>query len=370
LGAFSRARKTVSPLCIYCRLILGPDTRRAHVVPQALGGRLFSTEICCSDCNNALSPLESTLCDALREGSAALRARHADNKPIRAKIQIGEKHYDYADGVGNERLPKPVYDATTRTLTFPLPGGAEKQAEAIAQVLWKQGADPSAIDQGKLIIEPDVTFNIRPYPPTPTRIAWKLDLGHVEHMRVLTKMALELFAIRRPDDARRGCLLQARQFIKRGYGTLPVRFDALSPGSGLFDGRPIPILSHAVEVWSHQTKLNFRVTLFGGLHATGSLTQAWDGPPVSVAYALDPTEPATQIHIDRAEDGPPLRLWIPGMAREVFDAFALWFEEQTKLISERVTSEPWSPPDDPDLGRLRPMIERAYEELRRTKQRG
>ncbi len=70
------------PLCICCRGHLGPDTARAHVIPQCLGGRLWSTSICCTGCNNALSKLENDLCSALREPSAALGARNADNHPI------------------------------------------------------------------------------------------------------------------------------------------------------------------------------------------------------------------------------------------------------------------------------------------------
>jgi hypothetical protein len=95
--------------------------------------------ICCTSCNNALSPLENDLSAALRTPSAALRARDAENKPIRAEIEADGKTYDYSDGVGIERMPPPKYDRGTRSLMRALPGGADAQAEVIAKMLWGPG---------------------------------------------------------------------------------------------------------------------------------------------------------------------------------------------------------------------------------------
>src|SRR5438445_13829873 len=132
---------TTTALCIYCRAPLTPETVRAHVIPQCLGGRLWSTTTCCNDCNNAISPLENELCKALREPSAALRARDAENQPIRAKVEADGKTYDYADGLGNQRLPGPKYKDSE--LVFPLPGDADELADVIARQLWRNHLTPA-----------------------------------------------------------------------------------------------------------------------------------------------------------------------------------------------------------------------------------
>jgi hypothetical protein len=325
---------------------------------------LSSVTICCTGCNNAIGRSENDLCSALREASAALGTRDADNHPITAEIEANGKKYAYSDGMGVERMPPLKHEAGA--LVFPLPGGSDEQASAIAKRLWNAGLTPRALDDGKLRIEPDNTFHIRPHPPRSAVLNWVAVLGTTEHMRVVMKMALELLAYVRSDDARRwGVLRTARRYIRwsEDDGTLPVRFDALSHGSGLFREADLPQLAHAVEVWTHRRNLHFRVTLFGGLHITGSLTTQWDGPPFTVAHALDPTQPRLRTDRRTESDGPPLGVYHVGLKQQALDTFAAWFLDRTKEVSARAALRPWEPPVTPDLIQLRPLIEKEYAAL-------
>ncbi len=55
-----------------------------------------------------------------------------------AEVTANGKKYDYADGLGEERLPAPKYEHESKRFVFPLPGGTENQAKAIAKRLWEQ----------------------------------------------------------------------------------------------------------------------------------------------------------------------------------------------------------------------------------------
>jgi hypothetical protein len=358
---------TTPPLCIYCRTPLGPETRRAHVIPQCLGGRLWSTTICCNDCNNAISPLENELCKALREPSAALRARDAENQPIRAQVEADGKTYDYTDGLGNLSLPAPEFKEGK--LVFPLPGDPDKLADIIAHHLWRNGLTPGALDTGTIGIEPDQTFHIKPHPPERRMLFSRLEVGTPAQMRVVMKMALELLALLRPDDARRWDVLRpARLYVREGVddGMLPARFDALSE-AGLFQADEVPRLSHAVEVCTNRQNLHYRVTFFGGLHVTGSLSTRWNGSAFCIGHALDPQKPGRYVTKNAESDGPALGLYHPGLKKQAFDKFEAWFMARTLEISDEATSRPWKAPGAPDLVALRPAIEEKFAALLKRK---
>lgn len=355
-------------LCIYCRAPLGPRTTFAHVIPSCLGGRLRSRTICCTTCNNAISPAENSLCSALREASVAVGARDGDNQPVHAEVTWNGKVYDYSDGLGEQRLPAPKYERGS--LVFSLPGKPKEQAAVIAKQLWAARLTANALDDGRFRIEPNTTFNIQPHPPTPARLDWAAVLGTTEHMRVVMKMALELLAYVRPEDARRwGSLRDARLYVRsaKEEHPLPARFDALSEGSGILAAEDLPQLAHAVEVWTHRRNLNYRVTLFGGLHVTGPLATSWTGPAFSIAHGLDPTQPSIRLDRSASTDGASLGVYHPTVKQQTFDKFREWFLARTLEIAERVGKRPWAPPAAPDLALLRPLIDAEFAKLLKRK---
>lgn len=185
-------------------------------------------------------------------------------------------------------------------------------------------------------------------------------------MRVLMKMALELLAVVRPEDARRwSSLRDARRYVRWAEETrpLPARFDAVSAGAGVFAPGDLPLLAHAVEVWTRNRTLSYRVTLFGGLHVTGPLTTAWDGPSFSIAHALDPTKPSVRVDRQTTSDGPPLDVYHAGLKQQAFDKFKEWFLARTLELSEQVSRRLWSPPLEPDLAQLKPLVEAEFAKL-------
>ena len=333
-----------------------------------VSSRRSATTICCNDCNNAISPLENDLCKALRTPSAALRALDAENQPIRAEVEADGRIYDYADGLGNQRLPAPKYE--DGELAFPLPGDPNELAEVIADQLWRNHLTPAALDTGTIRIEPDRTFHIKPHPPERKMLFSRLEVGTDAHMRVVVKMALELLAYLRPDDARRWDVLRpARLYVRDGVddGTLPARFDALSDGAGLFGADEVPQLAHAVEVWTYRKNLHYRVTLFGGLHVTGSLSTRWNGQAFSIGHALDPQQPGRNLTKNTKSDGPALGVYHPELKKQAFAKFEEWFMPRTLDISGEITARLWLAPGPPDLVSLRPAIENRFAALLKRK---
>ena len=59
--------------------------------------------------------------------------------------------YDYAAGLGNERLPPPDYEKGE--LVFPLPGDPDEVAGVIAYQLWRNCLTPAALDTGTMRID-------------------------------------------------------------------------------------------------------------------------------------------------------------------------------------------------------------------------
>jgi hypothetical protein len=283
-------------------------------------------------------------------------------------VEADGKTYDYADGLGDQRLPAPKYE--DGELVFPLPGDPDKLAEVIAYQLWSHHKTPAALDTDTIRIEPDRTFHIKPYPPERKMLFSELKVGTDPHMRVVVKMALELLAYVRPDDARRWDVLRpARLYVRDGVddGTLPVRFDALSDGAGLFRADEVPQLAHGVEVWTHGQNLHYRVTFFGGLHVTGSLSTRWTGPAFSIGHALDPQQPSRCVTRNTESDGPALGVYHRELKTHAWDKFEEWFMARTLEISEEVTSRPWQAPGAPDLVALRPAIEKKFAALLKRK---
>jgi hypothetical protein len=120
-------------------------------------------------------------------------------------------------------------------------------------------------------------------------------------------------------------------------------------------------------VWTSRQNLHYRVTFFGGLHVTGSISTRWHGSPLSIGHALDPQQPARNVTTKAESDGPSLGLYHPELKKSAFDKFEAWFMARTLEISEEVTSRPWQAPGAPDLAALRPAIEEKFAALLRRR---
>ena len=345
--------------CLYCRAELTATTKLAHVMPEALGGRRQSREICCSDCNQAFAPLEADLGEALRLAGAHLGAKTGDGRALTKELTIDGLTCQGSAGRAEVQVPGPTFDQTRKCVRFALPAGRESQARLIAWNLWQQGKSPAAIDVGEFVLEPDpqaspANLGCRVFPS-------RLHIGGSEHKRVLAKMALELLAHRRPALARQYSLLKARRFARYGEGEIRLMPDAASEGSGLGSSREPSPAAHATEVWSHQNLLLMRITLFGEMKFTGTLTDAWEGPPVRVAYALDPITPKRMSLLCDDVDGPKLALWHEGVRQEAIQAFEGHYDRMSRGVAAAVVSVERE--SAPDLAELRPLIEAEYESI-------
>jgi len=301
-------------VCIYCKATLTPATKKAHVWPASMGGRLAPRDTNCDACNNALGVVEDNLRESLSHSFSSVGAVNDEREPIAVNVEFAGREFELADGNALMEVEGATFDRATKTMVVPLPAGLDNQAEALAKAMHSHGLGPDDVD--RLNLAPG---NPGPALPTgPPRNEHDLSLGgSIEHKRVFVKMALELLAFHRHDLAMRGELSEARRFARHGTGTFRGKPDTRSVGSGQLGSITLPEVYNAIEVWSHRRAVFFRVVFLGPLVFTGTLTTEWSGDPFRATYAFDARNPPPPV-ASRFEigDGPNLAVWFDGMVEE------------------------------------------------------
>ena len=151
--------------CIYCKALLTSATRKAHVWPASLGGRLWSRGICCDECNNAISSAEDNLRESLSHAFASVGATNDEQEPIKVAIEFAGRDFVLADGNADMQVAGSTFDRDTKTLVGPLPAGLEAQVERWAKLMWSHGLGPEDVD-GNLQLAPGDPGPILPTGPT------------------------------------------------------------------------------------------------------------------------------------------------------------------------------------------------------------
>lgn len=338
--------------CIYCKATLHSKTRRAHVWQASLGGRLFSREICCDDCNNAISPAEDGLGAALRSAYATVGAKADDGKPVKILLRYADRDFVLANGFADMQVNGARFDRARNSFIVPLPAGLKNQVEALAKVMQSHGLGPEDVVRLKLEAgDPEPTLPTGPIPQ-------EFDLsvgGSIEHKRVFVKMALELLAFHRHDLAVRGELSEARRFARHGTGTFRGKPDTRSSGSGLLAQGPCPEVYNAIEVWTFGSSVFFRAVFLGPIVFTGTLTTEWSSERFRAAYAFDARDPGTRlVHRLIEGDGYNLSIWTDSMKEEAtVNVIAALGSTSLSLAQSKVL-----PPREalPDIEQLRTLV--------------
>lgn len=359
-------RGALSTNCIYCKALLTSATRKAHVWPASLGGRLWSRGICCDECNNAISSAEDNLRESLSHAFASVGATNDEQEPIKVAIEFAGRDFVLVDGNADMQVAGSTFDRDTKTLVGPLPAGLEVQAERWAKLMWSHGLGPEDVDSN-LQLAPEDPGPI--LPTGPTRRDYDLSVGgRIEHKRVFIKMALELLAYYRHDLVIRGELSEARRFARHGTGTFRGKPDTRSEGSGLLGVEPRPDVFNAIEVWSAGKSVFFRVVFLGPIVFTGTLTTEWHGDPFRAAYAFDARNPANVIARGYTEgDGPSLAIWFDRVKDEsVANAVAALEAISLRLAESRIPL-PREPP--PDINVLREAVKARLAKMPPKKKR-
>jgi hypothetical protein len=350
--------------CIYCKALLSSATRKAHVWPASMGGRLRSRSICCDECNNAFSPHEDNLRESLSHAFASVGATNTKHEAIKVVLKFEGRDFVLADGNADMQVAGSRFDRDTKTLEMPLPAGLKTQAEQLAKLLSSHGFGSEDVDDILQLAPGDLA----PVLPTgPTRREYDLSVGgRIEHKRVFIKMALELLAYHRHDLAVRGELSEARRFARHGTGTFRGKPDTRSEGSGLLGVEPRADVFNAVEVWSMGKSVFFRVVFLGPLVFTGTLTTEWQGNPFRAAYAFDARNPTNEIAQTYTEgDGPNLAIWFDGVKDEsVANAVAALEAISLKLAESK---PPLAQEPPPDLNVLREAVKAQLAKLQKRR---
>ncbi len=357
----------MAKVCIYCKSTLTSTTRKAHVWPASMGGRLAPRDTNCDACNNAMSPLEDHLRESLSHSFASVGAVNDDRDPIAVTLEFAGREFVFADGNAVMQVGGRRFERESKSMVVPLPAGLEKQAEVLAKAMHSHGLGVDDVD--RLNLAPGDPEPALPIGPTRNEHHLKLG-GPIEHKRVFVKMALELLAFHRHDLAMRGELSEARRFARDGTGTFRSKPDTRSAGSGLFASISLPEVFNSIEVWSHGRAVFFRVVFLGPLVFTGTLATVWCGDPFRAIYAFDARDPAPPIaSLFEACDGPNLAVWFEGMVEEtVAQAVSALGAISLRLAQSKAPVVRELPPD---LNKLRSAVKErlASMPVRRTRAR-
>jgi hypothetical protein len=110
-------------VCIYCKAGLTPTSRRAHVWPASMGGRLAPRDTSCDACNNALGPVEDNLRESLSHTFASVGATNDDRTPIEVTIEFAGREFILADGNAVMQVAGSHFDRETKSMIVPMPAG-------------------------------------------------------------------------------------------------------------------------------------------------------------------------------------------------------------------------------------------------------
>lgn len=196
-------------LCFYCAAPLTEANRSlAHVVPNSLGGRLASFEICCASCNNSFTSIESECAARLAAPGATLGARKGDGKAISATIHVDGAKFRASGSAMHEEAPPPSENGRV----WALPAELESQISWLAVALRQHKLPPEALLDGTLRIvdappEPDPPGLTNPDAGVGIEMSW----GDPLTKRLMVKCACELLAHAKPDLARAAELRATRR---------------------------------------------------------------------------------------------------------------------------------------------------------------
>jgi hypothetical protein len=354
--------------CIYCLERLTAGTRKAHHVPCAIGGRSSSRLVCCTDCNNALSPLERTFCEALADLTAMIGVLRGDGEESPPMRVVDPKHggIDLWGGhprsvATGMRLSR-VEDGAIRFQV----SGLDHDAAALmlAHVLRSGRKTPDDLVAGN-----GVTLNSSETSAFPGPIEFTVDLyHHPHHARVVAKIALEMLSHHRPELSRRSELHAVARYIRRGDADLDVQPDWATRSPSGEPRAPF----HSCEVWSAGRYLLAKVVLYGAFAFTASLSTEWEGGPITAVHVLDPVNGKVLLDSASEEEGPMPLGW-PSRAVDATNyqthasGLAAFLGRRmrdvtAKAVAKNIMNE-WlaeivgRPPDGRDFARLQDRVE-------------
>ena len=332
--------------------MLDGDTKSAHVIPKALGGRLTSRRTECSECNEYFGHLEQELAASLRPLSAGFGAFTGDRREIVHRREIpGEGPVDARAGLLVRPLPPPeVVRVDDKILRYrKLPRSDKARAKVLARDLFDDGKTVEDFDAGQFEFEFEPWTNKTRTVEVPDEC---IRVGRRSHERAFTKTAISFLGTCHEEAARSAFLQDAARFARLDRGRIRFRPDPSSPGCGLLPDA-LPRYHHCVEVWTYAAQLHARIVFFGRISFSATLGR-WPRPPVSCAYVLDPTLQASAKKYFEPSEGLPPGLLHEESAEELVASVEDFIESESKVFAASAKDDPTT--KAPDMGVLRPMI--------------
>lgn len=272
--------------CIFCEKPL--DGSREHIIPSAIGGRIASTELVCSDHNNSLGgTIDRALAEQLSVISNLLKirtGRRRDPPKIQNLTTTDGQKIELEPG-GLIVLPRPTKELSKTengTTEFVVSGDATKRDQLKMVV--------SGLLRGLRVNRTEVQHLRARVRSQRHEVNVGFTLGGVDQARAIAKMALLLFArttsvAYAQEEPFRGI----RDFVADSLGA-PLDFIRY----GLpFDGLAIPLgipPTHHVVVSANPAKRAVigLVEIYGAFRYSILLSEKWSRDPIAFAYSVTP----------------------------------------------------------------------------------
>lgn len=282
--------------CIYCGAELTDETELAHVMQEALGGRLRTNKTVCTSCNHGTQPFEDRLHRTFHPIAAVMGAVKGNNSLTSpARIPFGEGGVaEVRAGVVNTVRSDPASQLVgDEVVTTYLGSDTKRMVSEYVNRMFREGITPDDVSSGRVRVEID-----RPARPPVTRV----ELTHSvdESSPALVKMAVELIAYHSRALAMAEALTDARAFARHGkpvFEGIVLEPDLMIRGP--LAETPEPRFANAVEVWTATResvpRLVARVTLYGFVTFTFLLSDRWDAQTFATYYVVDPLDPTVRV---------------------------------------------------------------------------
>lgn len=297
LAIFTGYNVTRMVLCLFCDNTLTSETKPEHILLNALGGRMESRCLICSECNVRFgSTIDSALADQVRDLRNMLQFDSGRRQPpptVYQKTTAGTVVFDPKDRPRLRGKPFTVDrdgDLATVNIRADSPEHFAECIKHIAALLGRSVEELSAavLAEGSLIKEISL-----PLPPEPRAMSF----GGEGADRSIVKACLELFAtVVGNEEVRAPPYGAAREFVVQGDGGCfhqRVVLDSRQPEHFEKLEREYGSRFNLIYVRSDEIgRVTGHFTLYNLLGWQAILAEAGARPNVSVGLVSDPSKPA------------------------------------------------------------------------------
>jgi HNH endonuclease len=286
-------------LCIFCDAELGENTKPEHVLLNALGGRMTTKRVICSECNNLFgSGIDKALTDqaATFRNLLQLESGSGSTAPIIKNVKAGDQTLNLRGDGEIELVRKPF-------LTTPNPDGSVKvqinarSVEELERLIPHVAASLKMPEQKLREQMAGAIASVTEQ--RPNTIHFPTSFGGVDAIRSATKACLVLWTtLMGNDEVRRDVYAAVRRFVTEGD-------DGFNRSRVSLDARPLPKAEEIKRTYGPVFNLIYvmsdssgrvigHFTLYNVISFQVVLAEAGGVPNRQIALVSNPVNPETR----------------------------------------------------------------------------